>query len=254
MESVLIVITLVSLALTIVLAVVLARLIRDERRRSEARVAVLREMADAVAPAFEAGEVQSREPAADLDLPLTVDVRTSGDLFVRREPRSAWPHRLAVAAAIASLVTMTALALRSTGRSPSPATHANTRPASTQTEGLLELLSLKQTQGTNKLTIIGLVQNPRDGTVLSKVKATALLFGPDGTFLASGGAPLDFTLLNPGDESPFVIDVPVTAPVARYRVGFRGEDGRVIGHVDRRTGATMAGGSETVAHRPRGRS
>ena len=47
MESVLIVITLVSLALTIVLALVLARLMRDERRRSEARVAVLREMADA---------------------------------------------------------------------------------------------------------------------------------------------------------------------------------------------------------------
>ena len=32
----------------------------------------------------------------------------------------------------------------------------------------------------------------------------------------------------------FVISVPVTAPVARYRVGFRGEDGRIIGHVDRR--------------------
>ena len=36
------------------------------------------------------------------------------------------------------------------------------------------------------------------------------------------------------------INVPVTAPVARYRVGFRSEDGRVIGHVDRRTAATMA--------------
>ena len=51
MESVLIVITLVSLALTIALAVVLARLMRDERRRSEARAAVLREMADAVGSA-----------------------------------------------------------------------------------------------------------------------------------------------------------------------------------------------------------
>ncbi len=80
------------------------------------------------------------------------------------------------------------------------------------------------------------MQNPRDGAVLSKVIATALLFGPDGTFLASGRAPLDFTVLRPGDESGFVINVPVTAPVARYRVGFRSEDGRVIGHIDRRTG------------------
>ncbi len=116
------------------------------------------------------------------------------------------------------------------------------------------MLSLKQTQGTDALTITGLVQNPRDGAVLSNVKATALLFGADGTFLASGGAALDFTVLRPGDESPFVINVPVTAPVARYRVGFRSEDGHVIGHVDRRTAPTMASGSEPVARRPRGAS
>jgi hypothetical protein len=258
MESVLIVITLVSLALTIVLAVVLARLMRDERRRSDARVAVLREMADASAReqyADERADELALPLAADeLDLPLTADVRPAGDLFVRREPRSAWPRRVAVAATIASLVTLTALALRSTSPAPTPATHASTRPASAQTEALLELLSLKQTQGTDTLTIIGLVQNPRDGAVLSKIRATALLFGPDGTFLASGGAPLDFTVLRPGDESPFIINVPVTAPVARYRVGFRSEDGHVIGHVDRRTTSTMAGGRETVVHRPRGRS
>jgi len=227
----------------------LARLMRDERRRSDARVAVLREMADAAAP-----EPYLDDAADELDLPLAADVRPAGDLFLRREARSVWPRRVAVAATIAALVTLTALALQSTRPSPAPATDASTRPASAQTEGLLELLSLKQTQGTDTLTIIGLVQNPRDGAVLSKVKATALLFGPDGTFLASGGAPLDFTLLRPGDESPFVINVPVTAPVARYRVGFRSEDGHVIGHVDRRTSSTMAGGSETAVHRPRGAS
>ncbi len=47
MESVLIVVTLVSLAMTIALGAILARLVRDERRRSDARVALLREMADA---------------------------------------------------------------------------------------------------------------------------------------------------------------------------------------------------------------
>lgn len=249
MESVLIVITLVSLALTIALAVVLARLMRDERRRSEARAAVLREMADAVAH-----DHVLEEPVDELDLPLVADVQPAGDLFVHREPGSVWPRRVAVAAVIASLVTVAALALRSTDPSPASVTQANTRPAAAQTEGLLELLSLKQTQGSDRLTIVGLVQNPPDGALLSKVKATALLFGADGAFLASGGAPLDFTVLRPGDESPFVIDVPVTVPVARYRVGFRSEDGRVIGHVDRRTAATMAGGLETVPPRRRGPS
>jgi hypothetical protein len=249
MESVLIVITLVSLALTIALAIVLARLMRAERRRAEARAAVLREMADALAR-----EQLLDEPADELDLPLVANVQPTGDLFAHREPSSAWPRRVAVAAVIASLVTVAALALRSTPPSPDSATQANTRPAAAQTEGLLELLSLKQTQATDRLTIVGLVQNPPDGAVLSKVKATALLFGADGAFLASGGAPLDFTVLRPGDESPFVIDVPVTVPVARYRVGFRSEDGRVIGHVDRRTAATTASRHETGPLQQRGPS
>ena len=124
------------------------------------------------------------------------------------------------------------------------ATGATTGSASGQQTALLELLSLKQTQDTGALTITGLVQNPRDGAVLSKISATALVFSADGTFLASGRAPLDYTVLRPGDESGFVISVPVSAPVARYRVGFRSEDGRVIGHIDRRTATTMASTSD----------
>ena len=56
----------------------------------------------------------------------------------------------------------------------------------------------------------------------------------------------------PATNRGFVISVPVTAPVARYRVGFRGEDGHVIGHVDRRTAATMASGATPLAHRASG--
>ena len=70
--------------------------------------------------------------------------------------------------------------------------------------------------------------------------ATAVLFGPDGNFLTSGRAALDFTSLAPGDESPFVIAVPVNGTVARYRVGFRAPDGSVIAHVDRRADSTAA--------------
>jgi hypothetical protein len=246
MESLLIVITLVSLAMTIALGAIVARLVRDERRRSDARVAVLREMADATAR-----QAQAVRPADDLELTHRTDVHAGADLFVRDEPPPAWPRRLAVVATIALIVTVAASALRSRPTPPDPAGRANTRTASAQTTGLLELLSLTQTQGTDALTITGLVQNPRDGAVLSNVKATALLFGPDGTFLASGGAALDFNVLRPGDESAFVINVPVTGTVARYRVGFRSEDGHVIGHVDRRTAATIASGREPVSTRPR---
>jgi type II secretory pathway pseudopilin PulG len=249
MESVLIVITLVSLAMTIALGAILARLVRDERRRSDARVALLREMADAGA-----NRTEPLDPTDDFELGYATDFPPATDLFVRAEPGSTWPRRLAVAAVIAAIVIVAAGALRSRSTPTDSAIGATTRPASAQTAGLLELLSLKQTQGTDALTITGLVQNPRDGAVLSNVKATALLFAADGTFLASGGAALDFTVLRPGDESGFVINVPVTGTVARYRVGFRGEDGHVIGHIDRRTASTMANGREPISPMPRGAS
>jgi hypothetical protein len=108
---------------------------------------------------------------------------------------------------------------------------------------MLDLLSLDHAQKPDVLTITGLVQNPNGGAPLSNIAATAFLFGADGTFLASGRAPLDFASLRPGAETGFVINVPVNVPVARYRVGFRGEDGRIIGHVDRRLSATIARGS-----------
>jgi hypothetical protein len=104
----------------------------------------------------------------------------------------------------------------------------------------LELLSLSHTQQPSGLTISGTVYNPRGATPVSQVFAAAVLFGPEGNFLTSAHAPLDFTTLRPGEESPFVIAVPVAAAVARYRVGFRGADGAVIAHVDRRADATAA--------------
>ena len=104
----------------------------------------------------------------------------------------------------------------------------------------LELVSLHHSQEAERLVISGLVQNPRSGGPIAHVVATAFLFAPDGAFLTSSRAPLDFTTLSPGDESAFVINVPVTGQVARYRVGFRTEDGRVIEHVDKRAPDALA--------------
>jgi hypothetical protein len=96
------------------------------------------------------------------------------------------------------------------------------------------LLSLRHLQESDRLVISGVVQNPRNGAPLTRVVATAFLFGANGAFLTSSRAPLDFTTLAPGVESPFVVNVPVTGTVTRYRIGFRTEDGRVISHVDKR--------------------
>jgi hypothetical protein len=104
----------------------------------------------------------------------------------------------------------------------------------------LELVSLRDARDQTTFTITGLVQNPRGGAILKRVTVTVVLFDRTGGFLTSSQALLDVTSLAPGDESPFVLTVPVTASVARYRIGFRSEDGRVISHVDKRQQGAVA--------------
>jgi hypothetical protein len=104
----------------------------------------------------------------------------------------------------------------------------------------LELISLRDSRQADSLTITGLVRNPSLGAPLDRITVTAYTFDEKGSFLASGRALIDVTALAPGDESPFVVSVPVTETVARYRIGFRGEDGRVIAHVDKRQQGPIA--------------
>jgi hypothetical protein len=244
--TILLTITIVSLILTIALAALVVKLTRDERRRSAARVAALTRMADTAAEepdfSFELDETDDD----DLTFDRLDQASRPGDLFAAHEQRdthSEWPHRLGIVVAVAIIVAIATIAVRwrSTTIAPSTTTErvAGSAP-SAQAPGLLELMSLKHTQDATTLTITGIVQNPRDGVPLTKVAATAFLFRADGSLIANGRAPLDFTLLRPGDESAFTISVPVSTAVARYRVGFRGEDGRIIGHVDRRGGSTIA--------------
>jgi hypothetical protein len=118
----------------------------------------------------------------------------------------------------------------------------------------LELLSLKHSTDQNGAFVVtGLVQNPTEGASLRGVVATVYLFDQQGRYFASGRARLDVTTLGPGEESPFVVQVPHAAAVSRYRVGFRLDDGGVVAHVDRR-GQTPAGTSGDTIDDERGPS
>jgi hypothetical protein len=223
MDVLLIGIAALSLILAIGMGLILFKVIKEDRQRSDARVALL------------------TAAAANVDLPLASaaaaadavpnPISSRHDLFVPSDQASPWPRRAAVAAALAVLVATAGYLIL-------PSRSAATPTAVAQAP--LELLALKHTQDGNTLTVSGSVRNPRLGAPQSQVFATAVLFGPDGNFLTSGRAALDFTALVPGDESPFVIAVPVNGTVARYRVGFRAADGSVIAHVDRRSAATSA--------------
>ncbi len=231
MDTTLIGVTLLSLAMAAALSVIVWRMLRDERARSAARITALTTLAAAPATASE----------GTADLPLREAPPSVGAMFTEPEGASPWGNRLAVMAAlglVAASVVLFALAASGTktsARGAAPAAARQSAPAAG-----LELLSLRDVRDGDTLTITGLVQNPRGGGPLARVTVTAYTFDDQGSFLASGRALIDVTAFAPGDESPFVVTVPVTGAVARYRIGFRAEDGSVIAHIDKRHPAPTA--------------
>ena len=222
MDVLLIGIAALALILAIGMGLILFKVLNDERQRSDARVAAL---------AAAAATVDLPLASEADDLTLSDHVVSRSDLFVSEDAGSPWPRRAAVAGVLAVGIGIGGYGI---------AAWSTRTPPAAVPAAPLELLSLKHTQEGSTLTVSGLVRNPRTGAPQAQVFATAVLFGPDGNFLTSGRAALDFTSLAPGDESPFVIAVPVNGTVARYRVGFRAPDGSVIAHVDRRADSTAA--------------
>jgi hypothetical protein len=218
---------------------ILFRVLREERQRSDARVALLASAAaefdlpiDLQAPA--AASLATSEPVA---------ART--DLFLAPEQPSPWLRRSAVTGVLAASVAIAGYALLQSG------TGTESTAATAAAKNVpLELLTMRHTESRDGLTISGLVHNPRTGAAVSQIFVTAILFSPDGSFLTSGRAPVDFTTLAPGDESPFVITLPLSGAVARYRVGFRAADGTVIAHIDRRANGTSAGNASNSGSTP----
>jgi hypothetical protein len=280
MDTTLVTVTLLSMGMAGALSVIVWRLLRDERQRSDARVAALTtlaaspERAPRVEPAgperaerVERARVERARPqvavhppvhrdrtALDLDLPIRPAppmsrVVAETEMFVDRPNESPWRTRLVVIAALGLVIASVVLfslaasaraAARARALHSAPAAAAQNRPASAPTPAGLELTSLRDSRRAGELTITGLVRNPQGAAVLTRVSVTAYAFDDKGAFLGSGRALIDVTSLGPGDESPFEVSVPVAETVARYRIGFRTEDGRVITHVDKRQQGPMA--------------
>jgi hypothetical protein len=192
------------------------RVLRTERERSAARVAMLASAIDAGTPAAPTTGVS--------------------DLFAR-DPSAAATGSPMIKAAVAGAMTIVlVLAVAWMASAPSRAGDGRTQAASASRDreaSPLELLSMRHTRDGANLTVTGLVRNPPAGGPVSRVTAVVLAFNSAGAFVASGRAALDFITLDPGDESPFVVTIAGAPDVARYRVSFRTESG-VVRHVDRR--------------------
>jgi len=210
MDVVLLTLTTLSLAAAAGFGLLSWRVGREERERARARIAAL---STAMAP-----------PSPEIPLLEGVAV---GSVFDRTTEglRGRPAIKLAAGAAMLLLI-VGGVFLTSRG--------TDSAPAAAKTPAPLELLSMRyQRQGTT-LTVSGLVKNPTGGTAVNGITAVVFAFDRNGAFVASGRAPLDFSALAPGDESPFVVNVPNVSDVARYRVTFRSGNA-VVRHIDRRT-------------------
>jgi hypothetical protein len=267
MDGALVLITLVSLGTTGAVLLYAARLIRDDRARSSARVAALAEeigradrprVRDAAAGGqpvtpvarsrVRAGETPAAAHAPALTLPtgsstpapaaqrhheatdLTRPAGVGGMFESQVEPSaSRWLIPVIGAAIVALALTTIYVA---SGRGAAGGDQAASAAAAPK-DMPLELVALKHTRAGDTLTVSGAVRNPSAGSERRQVAAVVFLFDRAGSFVASGRAPLDFQALAPGDESPFVITVPQAGTAVRYRVSFRtGAD--VLPHVDMR--------------------
>ena len=234
MVTILATVTIVSLILTIALTALVVRLLRAERRRSAARSATLAEMAEAAAHQF--GSFEEDAYAVDdlqLDRIDNVPIAASGDLFAERESRTAWPRRLAIAVALVAVAIGVGAAVRF--RPPAVSSTAVVSGARRRLDavGAPRIAVAQAHPGHRHADDHRPGAQSRERSNAAERLATALLFAADGSFVASGRAPFDFggsaRTMKAASSSGAV-----TAAVARYRIGFRAEDGRVIGHVDRR--------------------
>jgi hypothetical protein len=146
--------------------------------------------------------------------------------------------------AIAALVTVVAVGAVGAGAVSWPSASAATETPGASVTPPIELLSLRHSlDEPGYFTVTGLVRGPVRTRIVRPIVAVVYLFDEHGQYFASGRGALERPALDPGEEAPFVIRVPTTVGVSRYRIGFRLEDGGVVGHLDQRTVTGAAGPS-----------
>jgi hypothetical protein len=254
MDTILLIVTLISAATAIVAFASARRLRRVDRERSDARVAALTHAADTHGGTdggwTQVGGEFQWNPAADgirdsgfrsPQPPISVGVervepQISGGLFgtVQREETSGGRLPLFAAAALIVMLGGALIFLNTSATND----HATTVAQVNQTEPL-ELVALGHAREVSVLTIKGTVRNPSSGIKVEGLTAVISLLDRAGALVSTKDVPLDYRALGPGEEAPFTVSIPDPGSIARYRVSFRaGTD--VVPHVDRRSDTKLA--------------
>jgi len=212
----LIITTVLSLIVAAVMSVVAWRLARDERRRSEARVATL------------AAEIHGEGPS-----PVHVSDRFFSDEQSSRTPGNPLRALGIGVLVVGSLIALVVFASGPRGNSVAAAPTAAAAPIAPP----LELMALGHERDGDRLIVRGVVRYS-NRTDMADLTAVVSVFNHQGDIAASGqalvaGAKPASTPGPAGVESTFVVTVPGVHDVSRYRVAFKSND-RIIAHLDRR--------------------
>jgi hypothetical protein len=253
------IISLVSLATTGALLIYVARLLRDERERADARVAALSaaiwrdDLADGrpfssvgVAAAPSDLSVPRHEDTAERlpvtetpveDSPTNTGAASyeSRSMFAdsvqdaRRDGSRRWLAPVFGVLIVTGLIAAGALATMDSNDRAEALTVTDERLH----DAPLELLSLRHQREGNMLTVSGLVRNPSGAPAHEHTDVVVFTFDRTGAFVTSARAALADPSLGGGSESPFSATIPNGANVGRYRISFRTGE-RMLPHVDRR--------------------
>jgi hypothetical protein len=214
------VVTALSLAVAAFASTIAWRVVRDERRRSDARVHRL-----AVEIGGDTVEPVGSESSLAAAFPFGTAAGVGAVILA------------AIVAAVSAFAPDSGLPVESAPQSA----EAPSLRVSPSVELPLELVALGHDRSRTAFTVRGIVRNPADGASRGTVTAFVQLFDDLGGLVTSGTAPVASVALLPGEERTFVVVVSDAARVERYRVSFRTGD-NVIPHVDRRADATPSAG------------
>jgi hypothetical protein len=205
MNATLIIITILSLALAATASLLAWRVIRDDRRRSDARIAAL------------AANVRGDAPVQ------------TGELFEPASPHHGWS--VGVLAAGVGVIAVIAFLMLFPSPQPSAATGDADGPAAASPS--LQLVALDAIRSGDSLLVRGNVRNPGGGSRVAPVSVVVVGLGRAGQMIARAEGDLEPADLGPGSEAMFSVTMTDAGDVVRYRVGFRVTD-RVVPHVDDR--------------------
>ena len=232
----LLLVTLISLLLAAIMSADrLARWPRDERRRSEARVAAL------------AAEIHGAERVAPIGPLTTSSCGRAARVIGRRRPvRDRAAGAIAERAGAAVLA---AGALRRRRRRPRSSS-CSAADASGTTDAVepgaggavagrgarrSSCVALGHERDGDRLTVRGVVRNPASGAAVDRLTAVVFLFDRDGGFLTSGR--VDRRVVRPCGRAANRIFVVTVPGAARRRAGIVSASGpttAIVPHVDRR--------------------